>query len=107
MKIFISFDMEGVAGIVDWSQCLPSGGAAYEPTPVPKTLPSSQAYDQASATLVDVPTRFYDGDRIIFSVGGGVELPFGGVKKSGHGREKGLLALEEMTTTKTLVQWHG
>ena len=30
MKIFISFDMEGVAGIVDWSQCLPSGGAAYE-----------------------------------------------------------------------------
>ena len=22
--------MEGVAGIVDWSQCLPSGGAAYE-----------------------------------------------------------------------------
>lgn len=30
MKIFISFDMEGVAGIVDWSQCQPSGGAAYE-----------------------------------------------------------------------------
>jgi D-aminopeptidase len=21
MKVFISFDMEGVAGIVDWSQC--------------------------------------------------------------------------------------
>jgi D-amino peptidase len=30
VKIFISFDMEGVAGIVDWSQCQPSGGAAYE-----------------------------------------------------------------------------
>ncbi|HVH95075.1 MAG TPA: M55 family metallopeptidase [Nocardioidaceae bacterium] len=30
MRIFISFDMEGVAGIVDWSQCQPSGGAAYE-----------------------------------------------------------------------------
>jgi D-amino peptidase len=30
VKIFISFDMEGVAGIVDWSQCRPSGGPAYE-----------------------------------------------------------------------------
>jgi D-amino peptidase len=25
VKVFISFDMEGVAGIVDWSQCLPPG----------------------------------------------------------------------------------
>ncbi len=25
MKVFISFDMEGVAGIVDWSQCRPPG----------------------------------------------------------------------------------
>ena len=30
MKVFISCDMEGVAGIVDWSQCRPDGGAAYE-----------------------------------------------------------------------------
>lgn len=30
MKIFISCDMEGVAGIVDWSQCRPTGGAAYD-----------------------------------------------------------------------------
>ena len=42
-----------------------------------------------------------------YGAGGGVELPFGGVKKSGHGREKGFLALEEMSTTKTLVQFHG
>lgn len=42
-----------------------------------------------------------------FGAGGGVELPFGGVKKSGHGREKGLLALEEMSTTKTVVHYHG
>jgi len=25
VKLFISFDMEGVAGIVDWAQCLPPG----------------------------------------------------------------------------------
>jgi len=30
MKIWISFDMEGVAGIVDWDQCRPSGGARYD-----------------------------------------------------------------------------
>jgi hypothetical protein len=28
-------------------------------------------------------------------------------QRSGHGREKGLLALEELSTTKTLVHWHG
>jgi aldehyde dehydrogenase (NAD+) len=42
-----------------------------------------------------------------YGAGGGVELPFGGTKRSGHGREKGLLALEEMSTTKTVVQYHG
>jgi aldehyde dehydrogenase (NAD+) len=42
-----------------------------------------------------------------YGAGGGVELPFGGTKRSGHGREKGLLALEEMSTTKTLVHYHG
>jgi D-amino peptidase len=30
VKVWISFDMEGVAGIVDWDQCRPSGGARYE-----------------------------------------------------------------------------
>ncbi len=42
-----------------------------------------------------------------YGAGGGVELPFGGTKRSGHGREKGMLALEEMSTTKTLVHYHG
>jgi aldehyde dehydrogenase (NAD+) len=42
-----------------------------------------------------------------YGAGGGVELPFGGVKKSGHGREKGFMAMEEMSSTKTVVLYHG
>ena len=42
-----------------------------------------------------------------YGAGGGVELPFGGTKRSGHGREKGLMALEEVSTTKTVVNYYG
>lgn len=42
-----------------------------------------------------------------YGAGGGVELPFGGFKKSGHGREKGLEALRDMSATKTIVFNHG
>jgi aldehyde dehydrogenase (NAD+) len=42
-----------------------------------------------------------------YGAGGGVELPFGGFKHSGHGREKGVQALEEFSATKTVVIRHG
>lgn len=41
-----------------------------------------------------------------YGAGGGIELPFGGMKKSGHGREKGFDALYEFSATRTLVIRH-
>ncbi|MEO8303375.1 MAG: aldehyde dehydrogenase family protein [Betaproteobacteria bacterium] len=42
-----------------------------------------------------------------YGAGGGVELPFGGVKHSGYGREKGFEALLGFTVLKTVVLQHG
>ena len=42
-----------------------------------------------------------------YGAGGGVELPFGGIRKSGHGREKGFAALYEFARHKTIVHHHG
>jgi aldehyde dehydrogenase (NAD+) len=41
-----------------------------------------------------------------YGAGGGVELPFGGVKSSGYGREKGFEALYGFTTLKTVALRH-
>ncbi|GHC67658.1 aldehyde dehydrogenase family protein [Limoniibacter endophyticus] len=41
-----------------------------------------------------------------YGAGGGIELPFGGFKRSGHGREKGFEALYDMSATKTVVFKH-
>jgi len=58
---------------------------------------------QRVAKAVSAGQVFVNG----YGAGGGVELPFGGTKRSGHGREKGFIALEEMSQTKTVVQYHG
>jgi aldehyde dehydrogenase (NAD+) len=42
-----------------------------------------------------------------YGAGGGVELPFGGVGRSGHGREKGFEALMGFTRLKTVAALHG
>ena len=53
--------------------------------------------------------RMHSGQVFInnYGAGGGVELPFGGVKSSGYGREKGFEALYGFTTLKTVAIKHG
>lgn len=55
---------------------------------------------QRMARHVDTGQMFIN----CYGAGGGIELPFGGVRGSGHGREKGFIALEEFSHTKTIVQ---
>ena len=42
-----------------------------------------------------------------YGAGGGVELPFGGVKSPGYGRERAFEALYGFSVTKTVVVKHG
>ena len=69
----------------------------------------SAVWTENGARQARVAKRMQSGQVFIncYGAGGGVELPFGGMKKSGHGREKGFIALEEFSTTKTVVLHHG
>ena len=42
-----------------------------------------------------------------YGAGGGIELPFGGMKRSGYGREKAFEGMISFTTVKTVVLKHG
>jgi aldehyde dehydrogenase (NAD+) len=42
-----------------------------------------------------------------YGAAGGVELPFGGTGRSGHGREKGFEALYAFSRVKTVATFHG
>lgn len=59
----------------------------------------------------DITTAHNAADQILagqvfinsYGVGGGVGIPFGGWKKSGYGREKGIDALNEFTQSKSII----
>lgn len=61
------------------------------------------------ARQLRVARRVHSGQVFIndYGAAGGVELPFGGVKSSGYGREKGMEALYGFSTLKTVAIRHG
>ncbi|MBC8259311.1 MAG: aldehyde dehydrogenase family protein [SAR324 cluster bacterium] len=69
----------------------------------------SGVWTQDGARQFRMAKRLKSGQVFInnYGAGGGVELPFGGVKLSGHGREKGFEALYGFSVTKTIAIQHG
>jgi aldehyde dehydrogenase (NAD+) len=66
-------------------------------------------WSQNGARQMRMAKRIRTGQVFInnYGAGGGVELPFGGMGKSGHGREKGFEAMYGFTTLKTVAALHG
>ena len=71
---------------------LPYGLAAYAGPPPPSARSRSDARVEAGMVNINVPG------------GGGVDMPFGGIKESGHGKEDGAEGLEACLITKTIAQ---
>jgi len=66
------------------------------------------AWTRDGGRQMRLPRRLRGGQVFIntYGAGGGVELPFGGVGRSGHGREKGFEALYGFTALKTVAIQH-
>jgi aldehyde dehydrogenase (NAD+) len=69
----------------------------------------ASVWTRDGARQMRMAKRLHAGQVFInnYGAGGGVELPFGGVGKSGHGREKGFEALYGFSTLKTVAAYHG
>ena len=69
----------------------------------------ASVWSESGARQMRMARRLRAGQVFInnYGAGGGVELPFGGVGKSGHGREKGFEALYGFSTLKTVAARHG
>jgi aldehyde dehydrogenase (NAD+) len=69
----------------------------------------ASVWTQNGARQMRMAKRVRTGQVFInnYGAGGGVELPFGGMGKSGHGREKGFEAMYGFTTLKTVAALHG
>ncbi|PKP73586.1 MAG: aldehyde dehydrogenase [Alphaproteobacteria bacterium HGW-Alphaproteobacteria-6] len=66
-------------------------------------------WSESGARQMRLAKRLRAGQVFInnYGAGGGVELPFGGVGRSGHGREKGFEALYGFSALKTVAARHG
>ena len=69
----------------------------------------ASAWTQDGSRALRMSRRLRAGQVFLnnYGAGGGVELPFGGTGKSGHGREKGFEALYGFSTLKTVAAHHG
>ncbi|PRX31966.1 aldehyde dehydrogenase (NAD+) [Meinhardsimonia xiamenensis] len=69
----------------------------------------ASVWTESGARQMRLARRLRAGQVFInnYGAGGGVELPFGGVGRSGHGREKGFEALYGFSVLKTVAARHG
>ena len=69
---------------------------------------AAAVWSQNASRAVRVARKVRAGQVFVnaYGAGGGIELPFGGIRKSGHGREKGFEALYDFGVLKTMVVKH-